>query len=176
SSCNCYLICRSGNTLLFARVTHEPPRTIVLWGLTLATIPAGQGKLLEIHRTQKRRFSFSRSLRVFPPLVYVLRLYHIYLMLDQIKQFLFTFVRVVWSEGQLTPAGTTVFDGTSNRSRSTCLKTPQYFKEGRLKPFIANNVDIPFARARRLKPCPRKATGHSGKTNTYFTVHINFED
>src|SRR5699024_3143190 len=97
------------------------------------------------------------------PLVYVLRLYHIYLMLDKIKQFLFTFVRVVWSEGPLTPAGTKVFDGMSNRSRSTCLKTPQYFKEGRLKPFFANNVDIPFARARRLKPFPRKATVRSGK-------------
>src|SRR5690625_2729041 len=46
---------------------------------------------------------------------------------------------------------------------STCLKTPQYFKEGRLKPFFANNVDIPFARARRLRPCPRKATVRSGK-------------
>src|SRR5699024_3665345 len=35
--------------------------------------------------------------------------------------------------------------------KSTCLKTPQdYSKEGRLKPFFANNVDIPFARARRL--------------------------
>jgi len=31
-------------------------------------------------------------------------------------------------------------------------------KEGRLKPFFANNVDIPFARARRLRPCPRKAS------------------
>src|SRR5699024_7251792 len=112
-SCNCYLIYRSGNTLRFPRVTHEPPRTIVLWGLTLATIPAGQGKLLEIHRTQKRRFSFSRSLRVFPPLVYVLRLYHIYLMLDQIKQFLFTFVRGVWSEGPLTP-GSAITRPTEN--------------------------------------------------------------
>src|SRR5699024_6602251 len=40
-----------------------------------------------------------------------------------------------------------------------CPKTPQdYSKEGRLKPFFANNVDIPFARARRLRPCPRKAS------------------
>src|SRR5699024_4809682 len=38
--------CHSGNTLRFPRVTREPPRTIVLWCLTLATIPAGQGKLL----------------------------------------------------------------------------------------------------------------------------------
>jgi len=37
---------RSGNTLRFPRVTREPPRTIVLWCLTLVTIPAGQGKLL----------------------------------------------------------------------------------------------------------------------------------
>jgi len=43
---------RFGNTLRFPRVTREPPRTIVLWGLTLglrllappktmATVPAG---------------------------------------------------------------------------------------------------------------------------------------
>src|SRR5699024_9412673 len=45
---------------------------------------------------------------------------------------------------------------------STCLKTPQYyFKECRLKPCIANNVDKPFARARRLKPSPRKASSGS---------------
>src|SRR5690625_7935168 len=53
--------------------------------------------------------------------------------------------------------------GRAVRSPSTCLKTPQYFKEGRLQPFFANNVDIPFARARRLRPCPRKATVRSGK-------------
>src|SRR5699024_10640243 len=42
-SINCCdnIIYRSGNTLRFPRVTREPPRTIVLWGLTLATIPAG---------------------------------------------------------------------------------------------------------------------------------------
>src|SRR5690625_1800959 len=62
-------------------------------------------------------------------------------------------------------------------SPSTCLKTPQYFTEGRLKPFFANNVDIPFARARRLKPCPRKATVRSGKqTRAYFAVYINCVD
>jgi len=54
---------------------------------------------------------------------------------------------------------------------STSLKTPQYIKEGRLKPFFANNVDIPFARARRLKPCPRKATVCSGKQCSYFAVY-----
>src|SRR5699024_5870500 len=53
--------------------------------------------------------------------------------------------------------------GRAVRSPSTCLKTPQYLKEGRLKPFFANNVDIPFARARRLKPCPRKESVRSGK-------------
>src|SRR5699024_9897440 len=54
---------------------------------------------------------------------------------------------------------------------STCPKTPQeYPKEGRLKPFFANNVDIPFARARRLRPCPRKAMVCSGKQYTYFAV------
>src|SRR5699024_12326094 len=54
---------------------------------------------------------------------------------------------------------------------STSLKTPQYIKEGRLKPCFANNADIPFARARRLKPCPRKATGRSGKQCSYFAVY-----
>src|SRR5699024_8009886 len=83
---------------------------------------------------------------------------------------------LVWSGGPLTPARTKVFDGASNRSPSTCLKTPQYFKEGRLRPFFANNVDIPFARARRLKPCSRKATVRSGKqTRAYFAVYINYE-
>src|SRR5699024_2468463 len=83
----------------------------------------------------------------------------------------FTITMVVWSGGPLTP-GSAITRPTENIcGNSTCLKTPQYHsKEGRLKPFFANNVDIPFAKARRLKPCPRKATGRSGKTNTYFTV------
>src|SRR5690625_1036427 len=38
---NCDVRYRVGNTLRFPRVTREPPRTIVLWGLTLATVPAG---------------------------------------------------------------------------------------------------------------------------------------
>src|SRR5690625_4750629 len=82
---------------------------------------------------------------------------------------------VVWSGGPLTPAGTKLFDGASNRSPSTCLKTPQSrFKAGRLKPFFANNVDIPFARARRLKPCPRKATVRSGKQlSVYAAIYMN---
>src|SRR5690625_3013432 len=83
----------------------------------------------------------------------------------------------VWSGGPLTPAGTTVFGGASNCSASTCLKAPQNcFKEGRLKSFCANNVDIPFAMARRLKPCPRKATVRSEKQpRSYVTVYINDE-
>src|SRR5699024_10659830 len=51
-SMNCDIRYRFGNTLRFPRVTREPPRTTVLWGLTLglrllappktmATIPAG---------------------------------------------------------------------------------------------------------------------------------------
>src|SRR5699024_3268914 len=73
-------------------------------------------------------------------------------------------------------ARTKVCGGSSDHSASTCLKTPQYFKEGRLRPFFANNVDIPFARARRLKPCPRKATVRSGKqTRANFEVYINYE-
>src|SRR5699024_4528852 len=48
-----------------------------------------------------------------------------------------------------------------------------YSKEGRLKPFFANNVDIPFARARRLKPCPRKATVRSeNQTRSYRGLKI----
>ena len=76
----------------------------------------------------------------------------------------FTITMVVWSGGPLTP-GSAITRPTENIcGNSTCLKTPQdYSKEGRLKPFFANNVDIPLARARRLKPCPRKATGRSGK-------------
>src|SRR5690625_5212445 len=79
---------------------------------------------------------------------------------------------VVWSGGTLTP-GTAITRPTENIcGNSTCLKTPQYFKEGRLKPFFANNVDIPFARARRLMPCPRKATVRSGKQpNAYVAVY-----
>src|SRR5690625_6720785 len=78
---------------------------------------------------------------------------------------------VVWSGGTLTP-GTAITRPTENIcGNSTCLKTPLYFKEGRLKPFFANNVDIPFARARRLNPCPRKATVRSGKQpNAYLAT------
>src|SRR5699024_2846463 len=48
------------------------------------------------------------------------------------------------------------------------------FKEGRLKPSFADNVGIPLAGARRLKPCPRKATVRSGKQlRTYVAVYIN---
>src|SRR5699024_1788178 len=56
--------------------------------------------------------------------------------------------------------GTAITRPTENIcGNSTCPKTPQNcFKEGQLKPFFANNVDIPFARARRLRPCPRKAS------------------
>src|SRR5690625_213158 len=58
---------------------------------------------------------------------------------------------------------------------STCPKTPQYFKEGRLKPFFANNVDIPFARARRLRPCPRKASARSdpGRRELHYLAASN---
>src|SRR5690625_141432 len=48
-------------------------------------------------------------------------------------------------------------EGGDSSGNSTSLKTPQYPKEGRLKPFFANNADIPFARARRLRPCPRQS-------------------
>src|SRR5699024_816577 len=52
----------SGNTLRFPRVTREPPRTIVLWCLTLATIPAGQGQLLsDTSHAEKAVFFFKES-------------------------------------------------------------------------------------------------------------------
>src|SRR5699024_12755180 len=87
----------------------------------------------------------------------------------------FTFVMIVWSGGPLTP-GTAITRPTENIcGNSTCLKTPQQFKEGRLKPFFANNVDIPFARARRLKTCPRKATDRSEKQpSAYVAVYIDY--
>src|SRR5690625_3738344 len=65
------------------------------------------------------------------------------------------------SHQQLTASPVRVAKGGDSCRNSTCPKTPQYFKEGRLKPFFANNVDIPFARARRLRPCPRKASAQS---------------
>src|SRR5690625_7783616 len=47
---------------------------------------------------------------------------------------------VVWSGGPLTPAGTKVFDGASNRSPSTCLKTPQsgFLEEAEAVPAESN--------------------------------------
>src|SRR5699024_12684733 len=65
------------------------------------------------------------------------------------------------------------------------LKTPQNCsKEGRLKPFFANNIDIPFARARRLKPCPRKAStrndpgrrSYRKESSGYVAVYFNYEE
>src|SRR5699024_5811714 len=83
-SVNCDVTCHSGNTLRFPRVTREPPRAIALWGLTLATIPAGV---------------FVYFLRW----LCALQLHHIFLVLDCIRHSLFTMVD--WSEGQSTPAG-----------------------------------------------------------------------
>src|SRR5690625_1838865 len=66
-------------------------------------------------------------------------------------------------EGRAVTPGSAITRPTEKIcGNSTCPKTPQdYSKEGRLKPFFANNVDIPFARARRLRPCPRKASTRS---------------
>ncbi|PAV31559.1 hypothetical protein CIL05_02570 [Virgibacillus profundi] len=51
-----------------------------------------------------------------------------------------TFMMVVWSGGPLTPAGTKVFGGASNRSPSTCLKTPQsgFLEEAEAVPAESN--------------------------------------
>src|SRR5699024_10220775 len=48
-------------------------------------------------------------------------------------------------------------EGGDSSGNSTSLTTPQYPKQGRLKPVVAKNADIPFARAGRLKPCPRQS-------------------
>src|SRR5690625_1460915 len=76
---------------------------------------------------------------------------------------------VNWNERRLTPAGTKVFGGTSNRSPSTSLKTPQEV------------VFLP----RRLKPCARKAAACSASQrfhpemdppNFFFYLHnYNFK-
>src|SRR5699024_915401 len=71
-SINCDIRYRSGNTLRFPRARDEPPhsqRTRSLWGLIVFAFPQDKESFFEIHRTQKKRFSFSRSLRVFPSLV-----------------------------------------------------------------------------------------------------------
>src|SRR5699024_414796 len=93
-----------------------------------------------------------------------------------VKQRLFTFVMVDWSGGPLTP-GSAITRPTENIcGNSTSLKTPQnYSKEGRLKPFFANNVDIPLAGARRLKLCPRKATVRSGKQTRAYVALWHFK-
>src|SRR5699024_279808 len=58
------------------------------------------------------------------------------------------------------------------------------FKEGRLKPSFPDNVGIPLAGARRLRPCPRKASTwsdpgrremHVLTPGSYFAVYINYE-
>ena|SRR5699024_795846 len=72
---------------------------ISLWPL----FPQDKESFFEKHRTQKKRVSFLRSLRVFPSLVCALQLQLIYLLLDYIKQSLSTFVMVGWSGGPLTP-------------------------------------------------------------------------
>src|SRR5699024_2339442 len=67
---NCDVTYRSRNTLRFPRARDEPPhtqRTLVV-GLIVFAFPQDKESFFEIHRTQKKRFSFSRSLRVFPSL------------------------------------------------------------------------------------------------------------
>ena len=97
-----------------------------------------------------------RSLRVFPSLTWCLATV-LYISLSLLRWLFGAEDRWLLREQRFLM-------GRAVRSPSTCLKTPQNCsKEGRLKPFFANNVDIPFARARRLKPCPRKATVRSGK-------------
>src|SRR5699024_9757574 len=48
------------------------------------------------------------------------------------------------------------------------------FKEGRLKPSFADNVGIPLAGARRLRPCPRKASARTdpGRLQQHTYWHI----
>src|SRR5699024_8339636 len=75
----------------------------------------------------------------------------------------FTITMVVLSGVLLTPWTAITHHIENICWNSTCMKNPHYLKEGRLKPYFANNVHIPFARARRLKPCPRKSTLRSVK-------------
>src|SRR5699024_3796940 len=45
--------------------------------------------------------------------------------------------------------------------------------DGRLKTSFADNVGIPLAGARRLKPCPRKATVRSGEQPTHTSLFLS---
>src|SRR5699024_3065741 len=100
-----------------------------------------------------------RSLRVFPPLV--LHLLPLAIVVPGQKLASNHFISP--GKWRVVTPGTAITRPTENIcGNSTCPKTPQNcLKEGRLKPFFANNVDIPFARARRLRPCPWKASTRS---------------
>src|SRR5699024_12449084 len=67
-----------------------------LWGLIVFAFPQDKASFFEKHRTQKKRFTFARSLRVFPSLTWFWQQY-LYLT--------FAIMMVVWSGGPLTPAG-----------------------------------------------------------------------
>src|SRR5690625_5665 len=165
----------------FPRAADEPPRADALRGLIEASSPPGQGRLRQRYIARRKsgflfqgvshipfassRLSFTTV--CFTILVHPVQFHNVlaYLELLDIPSL------VVRSTTPLI--GT---EGGDSSGNSTCLGTPQYFKEGRLKPFCANNVDIPFARARqvkcatscrttctstscarRLKPCPRQS-------------------
>src|SRR5699024_1208310 len=117
-------------------------------------LPQDKEGFFENHRTQKRRISFSRSLRVF------LRSCCIYYHYSSTSTNIS--IQPLHSQGKWkgVTTGSAITRPTENIcGNSTSLKTPQeYPKEGRLKPSFADNVGIPFARARRLRPCPRKAS------------------
>ena len=78
----------------------------------------------------------------------------------------------------VTPAGTKVFGGTSNRSPSTCPKPSESGYEGRLKPPFAGNVDIPLAGApaESLRPDRSRRRNNTplGKSTCFYVaVYIN---
>src|SRR5699024_3456889 len=111
-----------------------------------------------------------RSLRVFPSLNGVWQQY---------LQLAFTIMMVVWSGGPFTPAGTKVFDGASNRSPSTCLKTPKsgFLEEAEAVPAESNGPQRKTTRRIRrslyqlqgLKRVKFKRIGEiDGKTCCYY--------
>src|SRR5699024_9949439 len=92
---------------------------------------------------------------------------------------------VVWSGGPLTPRKyKPIFFVRCKICRSLpcpaaiarVWRPRRWVDDGQLKPSLEDNICIPLAGARRLKPCQRKATVSSGKrSNAYVAVYINYK-
>src|SRR5690625_4686901 len=88
-----------------------------LWGLIVFAFPQDKESFFEIHRTQKKRFSFSRSLRVFPSLTWCLATV-LYISLS--------LLRWLFGAEDRCLLGLRTARPTENIcGNSTCLKTPQ---------------------------------------------------